>query len=84
MDADYLFTAIQLCDRFDITLLRNYFVDIDVNGDTLPDYSIGVVPYNIGGKEAGKAWVVTYVGTNNTDWHMVNTGRPGCNYVMDN
>jgi hypothetical protein len=75
MDADYLFAAMQLCDTFDTSVTRYYFVDLDMNGDKLPDYSIGVVPYNIAGKEAGKAWILTYGGTNAADWHVINNSE---------
>lgn len=71
MDADYLYVVMQLCDSFDSSLVRNYFVDLYANNDLLVDYSIGVRPYEIGGISAGKGWALVYGGTNSSDWHTV-------------
>jgi hypothetical protein len=71
MEEDYLYVAIQLCDTFDSSLLRNYFADLYINNDELVDYSIGVRPYRFENQEAGQAWALVYGGTGSSDWDMI-------------
>lgn len=73
MEDDYLYMAIQLCDAFDPSLLRNYLIDLDFDKDKLPDYDFGVRPYDFEGKAAGQAWVLVFGLTGNkSDWFNEN------------
>jgi hypothetical protein len=44
MDENYLYAAIEVYDVFDPSLLRNYFIDLDLNKDGLDDYIFGIRP----------------------------------------
>ena len=73
MEDDYLYMAIQLCDAFAPSLLRNYFIGLDLDKDGLPDYDFGVRPYDFSGRPAGQAWVLVYGLTGNkSDWFSEN------------
>ncbi|MBC8274858.1 MAG: hypothetical protein H8E40_07815 [Chloroflexi bacterium] len=73
MDEDYLYVALQLCDAFEPSLLRNYFVDLDLDKDRLPDYDFGVRPYDFLVRAAGQAWVlVSGLTGNKSDWFNEN------------
>jgi len=73
MGDDYLYVAVQLCDAFDPSLLRNYFIGLDLDKDRLPDYDFGVRPYDFGGRAAGQAWALVYGRTGNkSDWFNEN------------
>lgn len=73
MGDDYLYVAVQLCDAFDPSLLRNYFIGLDLDKDRLPDYDFGVRPYDFGGRAAGQAWALVYGRAGNkSDWFNEN------------
>ena len=73
MEEEYLYVAIQLCDAFDPSLLRNYFIDLDFDDDKLPDYDFGLRPYDWESRTAGKAWALVFgrIG-NKLDWFNEN------------
>ena len=61
MDETYLYVAIQICDAFDPTLPRNYYITLDFDGDERDEYQFGVRPN-------GKTWVFDHtIDKNNWD-----------------
>lgn len=50
MDEDYLYVAIQIYDVFEPSLLRNYFIALDYDGDRQDEYHFGLRP-------DGSTWV---------------------------
>jgi hypothetical protein len=65
MDEDYLYVAIQIYDVFNFSLLRNYFIALDFDGDNKDEYHFGFRPN-------GETWVFNHTIDKN-NWTAENT-----------
>jgi hypothetical protein len=65
MDEKYLYVAIQIVGEFDSSLLRNYFIAVDFNGDQQDEYHFGLRPN-------GDTWVFDHTADKN-NWNAEST-----------
>jgi hypothetical protein len=65
MDEKYLYIAIQMYGDFSLSLLRNYFIALDFNGDYQDEYHFGIISND-------NVWVFNHT-VNRNNWNTEST-----------